>query len=133
MIKGNLTETLPKYILDEYKLADINFAINNIHFPNSFAEFKKARERLAFEELLNMQLLLLSLKNKYTKKQAGIAFNKDVNMSDVINDLPFKLTKAQLRALDDIDRDMESSYTMNRLLQGDVGSREDDCCNNCSI
>ena len=54
-------------------------------------------------------------------------------MSDVINELPFRLTGAQLRALEDIDKDMESDRIMNRLLQGDVGSRKNGSCNNCSI
>ena len=48
-------------------------------------------------------------------------------MSDVINNLPFKLTKAQLRVLEEIDHDMKNKKPMNRLLQGDVGSRKDDC------
>ena len=54
-------------------------------------------------------------------------------MSDVINKLPFQLTKAQLRVLEEIDNNMESEKSMNRLLQGDVGSRKDSCCNVCSI
>ena len=54
-------------------------------------------------------------------------------MSDVIDKLPFRLTGAQLRALEEIDRDMESDRVMNRLLQGDVGSRKNCYCNNCSI
>jgi len=122
IIKNSLKETLPKYILEEYKLLEINQAINKIHFPNSFEDFEKARKRLAFEELLIMQLLLLNLKNKCMQKETGIKFDKNVKMSDLINTLPFKLTKAQLRALEDIDRDMESDRVMNRLLQGDVGS-----------
>ena len=122
LVKNELKETLPKYILDEYKLLDINSAINKIHFPKDFKEFESARTRLAFEELLTMQLLLLNLKNKCREKETGIEFNKNVKMSDVINTLPFNLTKAQLRALEDIDKDMESDKVMNRLLQGDVGS-----------
>lgn len=54
-------------------------------------------------------------------------------MSDVINKLPFNLTKAQLRVLEEIDIDMENKKPMNRLLQGDVGSRKNYCSNNCSI
>lgn len=122
LVKNSLKETMPKYILDEYKLLDINRAINEIHFPKDFEEFEKARERLSFEELLTMQLLLLNLKNQCAKKESGIEFSKEVKMSDVINTLPFRLTGAQLRALEDIDRDMESDKVMNRLLQGDVGS-----------
>ena len=73
------------------------------------------------------------LKNKCMKKESGIQFSKDVKMSDVINTLPFTLTKAQLRALEEIDKDMESDRIMNRLLQGDVGSRKNCSRNNCSI
>ena len=60
--------------------------------------------------------------NYYEHDANGIQFDKNVKMSDVINILPFKLTKAQLRVLEEIDRDMESNKPMNRLLQGDVGS-----------
>lgn len=133
LVKDNLDETIPEYILKEYKLLDINSATNKIHFPENFDEFEEARKRLAFEELLCMQLLLLNLKNKCMEKQTGIEFSKDVKMSDVIDKLPFRLTGAQLRALEEIDRDMESDRVMNRLLQGDVGSRKNYCCNNCSI
>ena len=118
-----IEETLPDYLLEEYKLENIYDAINKIHFPKDFKEFEKARKRLVFEELLSMQIALISLKNKYTKDEKGIAFNKDIKMSDVINDLPFKLTKAQLKVLEEIDLDMEKEKSMNRLLQGDVGSR----------
>lgn len=122
LVSGKLEETIPKYLLEEYKLLDLNDAINKIHFPNDFSDFEKARTRLVFEELITMQLLLLSLKSKYKNKNGGISFSKNAKMSDIINDLPFKLTKAQLRVLEEIDKDMESNESMNRLLQGDVGS-----------
>ena len=122
LTSDKLEETLPDYLLEEYKLLGLREAINKIHFPSEFADFDKARNRLVFEELLTMQLLLLSLKNKYKNNEAGIKFNKDIKMSEIINDLPFKLTKAQLRVLEEIDKDMESERAMNRLLQGDVGS-----------
>ena len=121
-VKGQLPETLPEYILKENNLWDINNTIERIHFPVEFSDFNKARERLVFEELLTMQLALLKLKNNYEHETDGIQFSKDVHMSDVINMLPFRLTKAQLRVLEEIDRDMESNKPMNRLLQGDVGS-----------
>lgn len=121
-VKGQLPETLPEYILKENGLWDINSTIERIHFPLEFSDFNKARERLVFEELLTMQLALLKLKNNYEHDKNGIQFSKDAQMSDVINMLPFKLTKAQLRVLEEIDKDMESTKPMNRLLQGDVGS-----------
>lgn len=128
-----LEETLPDYIREEYKLEDTKIATEQIHFPKDFKEFEKARKRLVFEELLSMQLALMSLKNKYTKEEEGIAFSKEIKMSDVINELPFKLTKAQLKVLEEIDNDMENKKPMNRLLQGDVGSRKNSSCNDICI
>ena len=121
-VYGRLDETIPEYLIQKYKLYDINEAIKQIHFPDNFQKFNQARRRLVFEELFSMQLALLKLKNKYCVNKQGICFNKNIKMSDVINDLPYNLTKAQLRVLEEIDKDMESSKPMNRLLQGDVGS-----------
>ena len=119
---GGLKETLPQYILNEYKLEEINKAIESVHFPKEFADFEIARKRFVFEELLSTQLALLQLKNSNLKDHKGIQFSKDAHMSDVINSLPFNLTKAQLRVLEEIDKNMEQDKSMNRLLQGDVGS-----------
>ena len=119
---GGLEETLPQYILNEYKLEEINKAIETVHFPKEFADFEIARKRFVFEELLSTQLALLQLKNSNLKDHKGISFSKDAHMSDVINSLPFNLTKAQLRVLEEIDKNMEQDKSMNRLLQGDVGS-----------
>lgn len=121
-VYGRLEETLPKYLLDEYKLENINDATKHIHFPDEFKDFNIARNRLVFEELLSVQLALLELKNSYINEEKGIKFSKEAQMSDVINTLPFNLTKAQLRVLEEIDQNMESEKSMNRLLQGDVGS-----------
>ena len=121
-VSGRLQETMPEYLLKQYNLIGIQEAIKKIHFPEDFSEFNIARKRLVFEELLSMQLALLKLKNNYTTATNGIAFDKNAKMSDIINILPFKLTKAQLKVLEEIDNDMESQKPMNRLLQGDVGS-----------
>ena len=69
-----------------------------------------------------MQLSLLSLKNNYKNDMRGIRFDTNVKMQEIIEKLPFKLTNAQLRVLNEINNDMESAKCMNRLLQGDVGS-----------
>ena len=121
-VYGKMEETLPEYILDNYSLMDINNAYKQIHFPEDFTNFEMARYRLAFEELFTMQLALLCLKNKNDIKSTGISFSKDVNIEELILQLPFSLTKAQLRSLEEIELDMESDKPMNRLLQGDVGS-----------
>jgi len=122
IVNGKLDETIPDYLMEEYNLEERNKAIKQIHFPDDFKEYEKARKRLVFEELLSMQLALSGLKNKYDAEDDGIAYSKDVKMSDVINSLPFRLTKAQLKVLEEIDGDMEKNKPMNRLLQGDVGS-----------
>ena len=132
-VNGKLEESLPEYLVKKYRLYDINTATKQIHFPESFDSFNLARNRLVFEELLGMQLALLLLKNQYTNEVKGIKFDKEIKMSDVINKLPFSLTKAQLRVLEEIDNDMEKEKPMNRLLQGDVGSRKDYSISYCCI
>ena len=119
---GKLDETIPDYILKGYNLENINTATRQIHFPSNFDEYSRARRRFVFEELLTVQLALLSLKSRYDKETDGIQFDKNVKMLDVINSLPFRLTRAQLKVLEEIDNDMENNKPMNRLLQGDVGS-----------
>ena len=121
-VEGSLQETLPSYLLEEYHLEELQQAIKNIHFPKEFKDFSIARKRLVFEELLSTQLALLELKNMSLTEGNGIAFHKEAKMSDIINKLPFKLTGAQRRVLEEIDTNMESPKAMNRLLQGDVGS-----------
>ena len=122
MVNAKLQETLPEYITKDYHLMELDQAVREIHFPSKMENLARARNRLVFEELLTFQLALLSLKEQYDNEIRGIKYSKDVHMSDVINTLPFKLTKAQLRVLEEIDNDMESEKPMNRLLQGDVGS-----------
>lgn len=121
MVEGKLKETLPDYLLSEYNLEELENSLKQIHFPTSEETRLQARKRLVFEELLTLQLALLELKGQ-TELEEGIKFEKEAKMSDVINKLPFHLTKAQLRVLEEIDSDMESTKPMNRLLQGDVGS-----------
>ena len=69
-----------------------------------------------------MQLLLLSIKNNNVEEKIGVRFRKDIRISQIVDKLPFSLTNAQIRVLNEIEKDMESNKCMNRLLQGDVGS-----------
>lgn len=121
-VEGGLQETLPSYLLEEYHLQNLQQAMKHIHFPNEFKDFTIARKRLVFEELLSTQLALLELKNMSFTEGNGIAFHEEAKMSDIIHQLPFRLTGAQRRVLEEIDTNMESPKAMNRLLQGDVGS-----------
>ena len=121
-VYGKLEETLPDYLLQKYNLLGINDAIKFIHFPESELDFRKAKSRLIFEELITLQLALLNLKEGKKSSENGIEFDKNVYIQDVIDVLPFKLTNAQSRVLKEINENMESNKPMNRLLQGDVGS-----------
>ena len=121
-VYGKLEENLPEYILDRYKLLDINDAYKNIHFPMSNSDFVRAKNRLVFEELLGLQLALLRLKEGQKYDEKGIKFDSNIQMEDVIKTLPFNLTNAQKRVLKEINENMEKETAMNRLLQGDVGS-----------
>ncbi|MBP3831472.1 MAG: ATP-dependent DNA helicase RecG [Clostridia bacterium] len=121
-VYGNLEESIPDYILQKYRLLGINEAYKNIHFPSSNSDFIRAKNRLVFEELLALQLALFRLKEGQKYDEKGIKFDSNIKMQDVIETLPFTLTNAQKRVLNEIDKDMEKDTAMNRLLQGDVGS-----------
>jgi ATP-dependent DNA helicase RecG len=119
---GNeILEIIPQWIMEKYDLEGFKYSINNIHYPESDKAFLKARERLVFEELLLLQLALLSQKTVADMTEAGIRF-KDGGIDKFTATLPFKLTTAQIRVLAEIERDMENGRVMNRLVQGDVGS-----------
>ncbi|HPU42398.1 MAG TPA: ATP-dependent DNA helicase RecG, partial [Acetivibrio clariflavus] len=122
LVDGKLTEFLPEKTLREYRLSEINYSVQQIHFPRSEEDFKNARYRLVFEELFILQLCLLSVKKAFENNNKGIEFSKVPEMEDFIKSLPFKLTDAQRKVFEEIERDMESSNVMNRLVQGDVGS-----------
>lgn len=117
-----LTETLPKSLMENYKLLDIKKAMKGIHFPQSKIELEESRKRLVFEELLLLQLGLFLIKNKNMEDNEGIIFPKDIDVQEFIQNLPFNLTNAQKKVVEEIKTDMGKSKQMNRLIQGDVGS-----------
>ncbi|MBN1385332.1 MAG: ATP-dependent DNA helicase RecG [Elusimicrobia bacterium] len=120
---GFFSESLPKKYLEKYGLCGIKQAIRDIHFPGSFADKEKARNRLAFDEFLSFQLKMEFIKQKMMKevKEFKNSLTKELLTSFRIN-LPFKFTPAQKRVISEIFDDMLSPRPMNRLLQGDVGS-----------
>ena len=116
-------EALTEDILERNKLCSISYALKNIHFPTEKEPLNIARYRLIFDEFFYLQLGLMSLKNRIAYEDTGILFNdKNVDINEFINKLPYPLTKAQQRVVEEINRDMESDKVMNRLVQGDVGS-----------
>ena len=118
------SETLPKYVLDYYKLINKNVALKEIHFPTSQKKLSQAQIRLKFEELTYIQLQLI-LKNQQRKRKIkGFIFSEiGSTLKNFYNhQLPYQLTSAQKRVIREIREDMGSGRQMNRLLQGDVGS-----------
>lgn len=116
-----IQEYMPKRIIEKYRLCNIDFAVRNIHSPSNKESLKIALYRIVFEELLILQLGLFVFKSGRNKED-GIKFEISKDLKNITSALPFKLTKAQNRALDEIIQDMNSDKIMNRLVQGDVGS-----------
>ena len=116
-----IKDNLPKDILERYNMVDLNDAIREMHFPKGKIELGKAVSRLKFQELFTYSMKLLLLKNKL-RSNDGISFNWHDDLKALKESLPFNLTDAQTKVVRDILRDQKSKYSMNRLVQGDVGS-----------
>ncbi len=119
----NISELIPKSVAERYQLWPRRKALQAIHFPKDFAELKGARNQLAFEELYLIQCGLLLLKRQAREHSKGI---RHLMSSELVarleKSLSFALTDDQQRTWQEIQRDMESSLPMRRLVQGDVGS-----------
>ena len=116
-------EPLPPAIRDKHNLVDRATAFTNIHNPESIKQITEARNRLVFDELLRIQLLLVARKRSYEKTNRGIAHVFEGKYIEVLFDtLPFRPTNAQLRVINEVISDLQSQIPMHRLLQGDVGA-----------
>ena len=111
-----IPEYMPEYLLKKYRLCGIEYAIKNIHFPKDKESLKIALYRLIFEELLVLQLGLFMYKGG-SSDEKGILFKRNQRLDEVLKSLPFSLTRAQNRALNEIIDDMCSEKVMNRLVQ----------------
>ncbi len=118
-----LGEMLPEWLVGSHDLMEGRVALRAIHFPKSIDERRRATERLKFEELFFIQLMLAQMRNE-REKIAGPEFAEPGTYTKefVREVLPFELTGAQKRALNDVFVDTSTGYQMNRLVQGDVGS-----------
>jgi ATP-dependent DNA helicase RecG len=120
---ADIQETLSEALKDKHTLIPLPDALRAIHFPEDFRQLSASKNRLKFDELFYLQLLLAYRKRSMSLKQKGIAFEvvgeKTVSLVDK---LPYKLTGAQRRVLGEIRNDMKRPHPMYRLLQGDVGS-----------
>ena len=117
-----LHDTLPTKIRAKNKLVDIRFAINNIHFPTSNENLKRAYQRIVFEEFFILQCAI-ALRKKDVKTEEGLSHRVEGKLIESFKkSIPFELTKGQAEAIRHIENDMKDSKPMNRLLEGDVGS-----------
>ncbi|MCL2814167.1 MAG: ATP-dependent DNA helicase RecG [Oscillospiraceae bacterium] len=114
-------ETLPEQIRDGYNLCHINFALGSMHRPQSQGDLEAAKKRLVFEEFFLYSLALEQIKSR-REYIPGYKYQKEADMDGFYSLLPFRLTNAQQRAVDDVISDMGKDKPMSRLIQGDVGS-----------
>ena len=119
--KNLFEECIPNDLIKKYSLIDKNKAIKNIHRPENRKSYALSKQRLVYEELLFFELSILSMQNKNNSSH-GIKFNIPNKIYEFINNLPYKLTSGQEKVLKDITGDMQNGKSVNRLIQGDVGS-----------
>lgn len=115
-------EFLPPSIRLENQLAEYNYAIRQIHFPDNKEALIKARERLVFEEFLVFILGLRQMAESNKKTKNNFQFSEQKVVEQVIRGLPYELTNAQKKVWKEIVADLQSEHMMSRLIQGDVGS-----------
>ncbi len=116
----SIADALPDDMISRYELMPYRDALKSVHFPESRGSLEKARRRLAFEELLTLQLGMKLMKS--LNRRTTPVVMKDVSLDDFFGTLKFTPTGAQMRSVNECIADMKSGSPMNRLLQGDVGS-----------
>jgi ATP-dependent DNA helicase RecG len=119
---GAYPEIMDTALRNKYKLCPIDYALINIHYPQSREAYRKARRRLALEELILFQLQIRKLERQIPPEKYVLHREKNDLVQQIVRSLPFQLTPAQSRVVREIFTDMEKPIPMNRLLQGDVGS-----------
>lgn len=120
---AELPDALPRHLQDAYKLVSMREGLEGVHFPLDAGHAKQARRRFAYEELLNFQLRIQALRKMRKDSEHGTVIQFDVHkLRDFIASLPYELTNAQKRVVNEICKDLKEPHRMNRLLQGDVGS-----------
>jgi ATP-dependent DNA helicase RecG len=118
----SIEDPLPDQLRSSISLPKLPDAIQEIHFPDSDQSLQKAKQRLAFDELFLLQMGVLKQKMQWENRPGQVFDSPDDWINSRVKQLPFQLTKAQIKALTQIREDLRSGHPMNRLLQGDVGS-----------
>ncbi len=119
---ANVPDYLPESVLERTGLPDLSWALEQVHFPDSHDYLEHARQRLSFDELFLFQMAVMEARRDWQSAPGQPLAVPDEWLGAALAALPFQLTAAQQRALDDIRRDLARDVPMNRLLQGDVGS-----------
>lgn len=118
-----VTDTIPDDLRRERRLIDRDTAFASIHFPESIDEVAAARQRLVYDELFRLELALALQKRHQQSSSVGIQHEPTGELVDrFLGGLPYELTGAQKRVLEEIDADLNKTHPMHRLLQGEVGS-----------
>ncbi|PMP86301.1 MAG: DNA helicase RecG [Thermodesulfobium narugense] len=120
--KKEIKETLPESLIYKLKLMKLKDALYTLHFPKDLRSLESARKRIAFDELLQWKLTILTEKQKFSSKSAPILNPESKLVKKFLSSLPFALTEDQKRVIDEIFSDVSKNKPMQRLLQGDVGS-----------
>lgn len=119
LLDENLPDPLPAFLRKKYQLCHLHFALKNIHLPADKESAEIARRRLIFEELLMLSLSLHSVRSDTFSQTSFVCRN--IDLQPFLQQLPFQLTGAQQRAIEQVCKDLKKSTPMNRLIQGDVG------------
>jgi ATP-dependent DNA helicase RecG len=120
---AQLTDPLPPSLRQQYELIDLPTAIAQIHFPDNTEQLTQARRRLVFDEFFYLQLGFLQRRYQQKSQQNSAIFSPSGELLEKFSDLlPFRLTQAQQRVVNEILQDLNNPSPMNRLVQGDVGS-----------
>lgn len=130
LCRAEITDALPSELRAKYSLATLTFALENIHIPENLAALDRAARRLAFDELLETALAVRLMRRKQTQSFAARMASTDI--SEFLKTVPFELTNAQKRAINDITVDMSAGEgsdapRMSRILVGDVGCGKTVC------
>ncbi|MEL7646947.1 MAG: ATP-dependent DNA helicase RecG [Sedimentibacter sp.] len=117
-----IDDVIPDSIRQEHGLTFRKDAIKSLHFPENGRKYNLAKKTMAFEKLLILQLGLFSIKSTLREGVRGSSMVRTILSDRLVNSIPYELTGAQKRVIEEIKKDMASTRPMNRLVQGDVGS-----------
>ena len=119
----DITDYIPTSYQEKYHFSNKRTALNIVHNPPSIEKLKEAQIRLKYEELFTFMFKINYLKEQHKKEKTGIKRDlTEEDLNTIISKIPFELTGDQLKAIEEIRKDLNSSSRMNRILQGDVGS-----------